>query len=81
MVLLQRVVQTAIRAMMHGFTQLRLDRPGIGAMSITRDPRWNTTGDRARGAKEGSRRRLVPRLTEPHVDEIAIPVNGAVEVD
>ena len=81
MVLLQMVVQIAIRAMTHDFSQLRFDRPGIRALSITRDPRWNTTGDRARAAKEGSRRPLVPRLTEPYVDEFALPVNGAVEVD
>jgi hypothetical protein len=50
-------------------------------VSITRDPRRDTTGDGARGAKESFRRGLVPLRTKQNIDEIAIPVNGAVEVD
>jgi hypothetical protein len=50
-------------------------------MSITGDPLRDTPGDRARGPEESFRRHLVALLTEPNVDEIAITVNGAVEVD
>ena len=50
-------------------------------MSVTGDPRRNTTGDGAGGAKERLRCRLVPLLTEQDVDQIPIAINGAVEVD
>ena len=50
-------------------------------MSVTGDPRRDTTGDRARGAKEGLCRRLVPLLTEQDIHQVPLAINGAVEVD
>jgi hypothetical protein len=57
------------------------DGAGISGMSITGDPLRDTTGDRARGPEERFCCGLVALLTEPNVDEIAITVNSAVEVD
>jgi hypothetical protein len=50
-------------------------------VSVTGDPRRDTTGDGACRAEEGLRRRLVSLLTEQDIHQVPIPVNGAVEVD
>jgi hypothetical protein len=50
-------------------------------MSITRDPLRDTPSDRTRRPEERFRRGLVALLTEPHVDEIAITINGTVQVN
>ena len=55
-------------------SQLRFDGSGIGIMAISGDPRWDTTGDGARGPEKSFRRCLVPLLTEQDIDQVPIPI-------
>src|SRR5918992_267035 len=74
------IIQVAVRAMTYLCPQLGCDRARIGVMSVTSNPRRDTTGDGACRAEEGFRRRLVPLLTEQNIHQIPIPINGAIEV-
>src|SRR5262245_35208810 len=81
MVLLQMIVQVTVRAMAYRFPERGFDRAGIGVVSITGDPLWDTTRDGTRRAEEGFRRCLVSLLAKQDIDEMAIPINGPVQVD
>ena len=81
MVLFQMIIQIPVRAMAYLFPEHGCDGAGIGGMSITGDSLRDTTGDCARRPEERFCRGLVALLTEPNVDEIAVTVNSAVEVD
>jgi hypothetical protein len=57
MVLLQLIIQIAVRAMAHLFPPFRFDGAGIGVMPIGSYPLWHTTGDGPYGAEERFGRR------------------------
>jgi hypothetical protein len=81
MVLFQIIIQIPVRAMTYLFPEPGSDGVGIGGMSITGDSLRDTTGDHARRSEERFCRCLVALLAKPNIDEIAVTVNGAVEVD
>ena len=81
MVLFQMIIQIPVRAMSYLVPEHGGDGAGISGMPITGDSLRDATGDCARGPEESFCRGLVALLTEPHVDEIAVTINGAVEVD
>jgi len=78
MVLLQMIIQVTVGAMAYPFPQFRSDGSRIGVMAIGGHPCWDTAGDRARGAKEGFRRGLVPCLTQQDIDEVSLAINSTV---
>ena len=80
-VLFQMIIQIPVRAMTYLVPEHGYDGAGIDGMSVTSDSLRDTPGDCARRPEERFCRGLVALLTEPHVDEIAVPVNSAVEVD
>jgi hypothetical protein len=77
--LLQMSVHVTGGAMMDFLPQLRLDGSRIGVMAIGRHPLGHTTGDRARGAKEGFRRCLVALLAAQDIDQIPVAIERAVQ--
>jgi ferredoxin len=79
MVLLQMIVQVAVRAMVHLFPQLGLNGPRVRIVPISGDPRRNTASDSPRGVEERFRCCPVARLTQEDVDQVPIAINCAVK--
>lgn len=65
--------------MLHGFPQLRFDGTGIRDMPVGCNALRNTFGDCACGTEECFRR-AVALLTQQDIDEIALAINGTVQV-
>src|SRR3954471_1348576 len=78
-VLLQPVVQVGTGPVPHILAELGPDRPGVAVMAVGRDPVRDHAGDRLGGAEERLRGRHVAVLTEQHVDQGPVPVDGAIQ--
>jgi hypothetical protein len=68
------IIEVTVGAMEYGVPQLRFEGSGIGIMAISGDPRWDTTGDSARGPEKDFCRGLVPLLAQQDIDQIPIPI-------
>src|SRR5215212_8245888 len=79
-VLLQPVVPVGAGPMRNPSAERGADRPRVGAVPV----RGDAVGDQAGGglgrAEEGLRRRHVAALAEQGVDQVAVPVDGPIEV-
>ena len=62
-------------------SQLALACAGIGPVSISRDPVRHPIGDSPCGTKERLSGCLILALAQQHVHQVAIPINGPIEVD
>src|SRR4051794_25457861 len=79
-ILLQPVVQVATGPVPHTFAQLGPDRAGVAVVAIRRDPLRCHPGHRFGGAEERLRGSHVPVLAEQHVDQVPVPVDGAIQI-
>src|SRR4051794_9647439 len=79
-ILLQPVVQVGAGPVPHIFAQLGADRPGVAVVAVGRDPVRRDAGDRLRGAEERLSGRHVAVLAEQHVDQVPVPVDGAIQI-
>jgi hypothetical protein len=80
MVLLQVIVQVASGPMGHLRSEHSTDRPWIAIMPIGRDPVGRPSGHGPRGAAADLRRWEVPHGTEPHIDQVSVPINRLGEI-
>src|SRR4030095_892630 len=70
-----------VGAMVHVLSQHAFDRAGISPVSISRDPVRHTIGDSPCGTKERLSGCLILALAQQHIHQVAIPINGPIEVD
>src|SRR5262249_18334086 len=80
MVLLQMIIQVAVRAMGDCLAQLRLDGSRIGIVPIGGDPVRHHLGDGPGGPEERLCRGTVPRLTQIDVHQIPVSIYCAVQI-
>jgi hypothetical protein len=80
MILLQMIIQVAVRPVPHPLPKDVPNGARIGIMAIRGDAVWGDTGYCPGGAEEGLGRCEVACLAEPHIDQIPIAVDGTVEV-
>ena len=80
MVLLQAIVEIGVDPMPHAAAELRLDRPGIGIVAVSRDPIGDDAGDSPCRSKEALGCGQIAMLTEHYVNQDAIAIDRAVKV-
>ena len=80
MVLLHMVVQIAIRSMRYLGPEDVSNGPWVGVMAIGGDAVGGHPGDRPRRPKKRLGRREVAGAAEPCVDQLAVPVDGPVQI-
>ena len=66
--------------MPHALAEFGADRPGVAVVAVGRDPIRGHAGDRLGGAEERLSGRHVAVLAEQHVDQVPVPVDGAIQV-
>src|SRR5215213_6269270 len=79
-VLLQPVVQVGTGPVPHTLAEFGPDRAGVAVVAVRRDPVRCHPGDRLGGAEERLGGCHIPVLTEQHVDQGPVPVDGAIEI-
>jgi hypothetical protein len=79
-ILLHAIVEVAVGAVLHAFTQRRADRTRVTVVAIRGYPVRRHIGDCFGGLEKRLRSRHVTMLAEHHVDQRAAAVNGAIEV-
>src|SRR3954469_13925968 len=79
-ILLQPVVQVATGPVPHSLAEFGADRPGVAVVAVRRDPVRRDAGDRLGGAEERLRGCHIAVLAEQHVDQVPVPVDGAIEI-
>jgi hypothetical protein len=79
-VLLQPVIQVSTGSVPHAFAQRGADRPGVAVVAVCRDPVRCHAGHRLGRAEERLSGRHVAVLAEQHVDQVPVPVDGAIEI-
>jgi hypothetical protein len=80
MILFQMVVQIAVGAVRHPLSEDGANGSRIGIMAIRGDAVGRHPGHRPGRAKKGLGRRQVPRVAEPRMDEMAVPVDGTLQI-
>src|SRR5215207_6305500 len=79
-VLLQPVIQIATGPVPHTLAQRGAECTGVAVVTVGRDPARGHAGHRLGGAEERLSGRHIPVLTEQHVDQVPVPVDGAIEI-
>src|SRR4051812_8095565 len=79
-ILLQPVIQVGAGPVPHALAQLGADRPGVAVVAIGRDPVRCHPSHRFGRPKERLRGFHVAVLAEQHVDQVPVPVDGAIEI-
>ncbi len=80
MVLLDEIIEIAVRAMQHLVAELTSDCPGIGIVSVRRDAVRRCPGDLERFFEERPSSSHVTLVAQATVDKIAVPVDGSVQI-
>src|SRR3954451_617778 len=74
------VVQITTASVPHALAQRGADRPGVAVVAVGRDPIWRDAGHRLGGAEELLSGSHVAVLAEQHVDQVPVPVDGAIQI-
>jgi hypothetical protein len=80
MILLEVIIQVAVRPMRHPISKDVPNGAWIGIMAIGGDAVWDHAGHRPGGAEERLGRCEIPGVTEANIHEVAISINRSVEV-
>src|SRR5262245_8741240 len=80
MIVLQMIIQVAVRPVPHPLPKDVPNSARIGIMAIRGDALWDHTGYRPGGTEKGLGRCKVACLAEPHIDQIPVAVDGTVEI-
>jgi hypothetical protein len=80
MVLLSMIICIPVRPMYDALSELRFARTRGGTVPIGRDPSRNTVRHHPRRTQACLSHCLILPLTEENIHQVAVPINGPVEV-